>query len=105
VQHGYLLDVRLRVCDRCSHLRQRPRLVHRVHVNLARELAVDVLLPGHGDPLLRLFSEVTQVATDISVDYDAATGTQVTHDLVARNGMTALCVAHDHALGAGDGEA
>ena len=53
----------------------------------------------------RLFAKVGKVATGVPVNDDATTGAQVTHHVIARYRITTFCIAHNHALGAGDDEA
>ena len=71
-------------------------------MNLALEFSLDALFPGYGNPFLRMLAEVDHVAALVAVHHNAATGAQIAHDLVAGNGVTALCIADDHALCAGN---
>ena len=69
-----LFDVGIAIGDRCGNLGEYAGAVARFGLDLAKELALDVVLPGDGDPLLGLLAEVRQVAAAVAMDNDAATG-------------------------------
>ena len=104
-EYGDLLDVRVGVRNRRGNFCENARLIFGVHLYLAQELTIYILFPANGNPFFRLFTEITEVAAAIPVDHDAPAGAQVSHNVVAGNRVTALGVADDHTLGAGNDEA
>jgi hypothetical protein len=53
-----LLDIGAGVADRGRHFGKHTRLVDRFDFYLAREFAIDVLLPAAGNPLFRVLAEL-----------------------------------------------
>ena len=99
--HFDLFDVRAAVRNCRCDFGEHACAIARFALNQAVELPVDLSFPRNGNPFLRLFAEVRQVAASVAVNDDTPAGREVSHDDVAGQWVTAFRVADDHALGAG----